>query len=74
MRKTFMMFAVATLALTACVPKADLEKQLEQVKLISAEKDSLLKDVMTTSQFIADISGELARLNTVPAPEQSAAL
>ncbi len=67
MRKTFMMFAVATLALTACVPKADLEKQLEQVKLISAEKDSLLKDVMTTSQFIADINGELSRVRTANA-------
>ena len=67
MRTRFMMFALATLALTACVPKADLEKQLEQVKLISAEKDSLLKDVMTTSQFIADINGELARVKSANA-------
>lgn len=67
MRKTFMILAAATLALTACVPKADLEKQLEQVKLISAEKDSLLKDVMTTSQFIADINGELSRVKTANA-------
>lgn len=67
MRKTFMIFAVATLGLSACVPKADLQKQLDQVKLISAEKDSLLKDVMTTSQFIADVNGELARVKTANA-------
>jgi hypothetical protein len=67
MRKTFMIFAVATLGLTACVPKADLQKQLDQVKLISAEKDSLLKDVMTTSQFIADINGELSKVKTANA-------
>jgi hypothetical protein len=62
-----MIFAVATLGLTACVPKADLQKQLDQVKLISAEKDSLLKDVMTTSQFIAEINGELSRVKTANA-------
>lgn len=67
MRKTFLMFAVTALTLTACVPKADLEKQLEQVKLISAEKDSLLKDVMTTSQFIADVNGELSRVKVANA-------
>jgi hypothetical protein len=71
MRKTFMIFAVATLGLTACVPKADLQKQLDQVKLISAEKDSLLKDVMTTSQFIADINGELSKVKTANAGKPS---
>lgn len=62
MRKTFLLIA-ASLTLGACDnSKAELQKQLEQVKLISAEKDSLLKDVMSTSQFIADVNGELARV------------
>jgi len=62
MRKTFLIAAAAVLALTACVSKSELNKQLEQVKLISAEKDSLLKDVMATSQFIADVNTELAKV------------
>ena len=68
MRKTFLMIAVATLALTACDnSKAELQKQLEQVKLISAEKDSLLKDVMATSQFIADVNTELSKVKDAKA-------
>lgn len=68
MRKTFMMFAVAALALTACDnSKAELQKQLEQVKLISSEKDSLLKDVMATSQFIADVNTELSKVKDAKA-------
>ncbi len=67
MRKTFLIAAAAVLALTACVSKGELEKQLEQVKLISAEKDSLLKDVMATSQFIADVNTELAKVKDAKA-------
>jgi hypothetical protein len=68
MRKTFLVFAAAALALTACDnSKAELQKQLEQVKLISAEKDSLLKDVMATSQFIADANTELAKVKDAKA-------
>jgi len=68
MRKTIVLFAVAALGLTACDnSKAELQKQLEQVKLISAEKDSLLKDVMATSQFIADVNTELSRVRDAKA-------
>lgn len=68
MRKTFVVFAAAALALTACDnSKAELQKQLEQVKLISAEKDSLLKDVMATSQFIADVNTELSKVKDAKA-------
>ena len=68
MRKTFLMIAAATLVLSACDnSKAELQKQLEQVKLISAEKDSLLKDVMATSQFIADVNTELGKVRDAKA-------
>ncbi len=67
MRKIFLMAAAAVLTLSACVSKKDYEKELEQVKLISAEKDSLLKDVMATSQFIADVNTELARVRDAKA-------
>ncbi len=67
MRKIFLMAAAAVLTLSGCVSKKDYEKELEQVKLISAEKDSLLKDVMATSQFIADVNTELARVRDAKA-------
>jgi hypothetical protein len=75
MRKMFLMAAAAVIAVTGCVSKKDYEKELEQVKLISAEKDSLLKDVMATTQFIADVNTELGRVRDAKAgkPVQGAA-
>lgn len=67
MRKIFLLTAAAVLTLSGCVSKKDYERELEQVKLISAEKDSLLKDVMATSQFIADVNTELARVRDAKA-------
>jgi cell division protein FtsB len=61
--KRLILVGVAALALVACDrSKPELEKTLVQVKQISAEKDSLLKDVMATTQFIADVNGELAKV------------
>ena len=55
--------AAFTFALMACDPsKPELEKSLAQTQRISAEKDSLLKDVMATSQFIAEANTELAKV------------
>lgn len=63
MRKLALVAAI--LALAACdASKPELEKTLAQVKTISAEKDSLLKDVMQTSQFIADVNTELAKVKS----------
>jgi chromosome segregation ATPase len=60
-RKSIVMLAV--FALVACDrSKPELEKTLKQVQAISAEKDSLLKDVMQTSQFIADVNTQLAQV------------
>jgi hypothetical protein len=44
--------------------KPELEKTLAQVQQISAEKDSLLQDVMATTQFIADANTELSKVRT----------
>lgn len=61
MRKLALFAAV--FALAACdKSKPELEKTLVQVQQISAEKDSLLKDVMATSQFIAEANTELAKV------------
>lgn len=66
----------AAVALVACDrSRPELEKTLAQVQQISAEKDSLLKDVMQTSQFIAEVNSELARVRsrTVGRPTQGQA-
>jgi hypothetical protein len=61
-------------AIVACdASKPELEKQLAKTQQISAEKDSLLKDVMATSQFIADVNAEFAKVrrdNSRPANMQ----
>ncbi len=63
MRKFALIAAVLSLA--ACDrSKPELEKTLAQVQAISAEKDSLLKDVMQTSQFIADVNTQLASVKS----------
>ncbi|HVT37812.1 MAG TPA: hypothetical protein VHE78_02085 [Gemmatimonadaceae bacterium] len=67
---------VAVLGLIACDrSKPELEKTLVQMQQISAEKDSLLKDVMQTSQFIADVNVELgkARSRNAGKPKQGKA-
>jgi regulator of replication initiation timing len=57
--------AFAALAVGACDgSKKQLEATLAQVQQISAEKDSLLKDVLATSQFIAEVNGELAKVRS----------
>ncbi len=56
---------VAALAIAACDrSRPELEKTLAQVQQISAEKDSLIKDFMRTSQFIAEVNTELARVKS----------
>jgi predicted nucleic acid-binding Zn-ribbon protein len=63
MRKVLLLTAV--LALAACdTSKPELDKTLVQMQQISAEKDSLLKDVMQTSQFIADVNTQLATVKS----------
>ena len=53
----------AAFALVACdTSKPELERTLAKTEQISAEKDSLLKDVMATSKFIADVNAELAHV------------
>src|ERR1035437_6748761 len=67
---------VALLAIAACDrSKPELDKTIVQMQQISAEKDSLLKDVMQTSQFIADVNTQLATVKSRNAgnPVQGAA-
>ncbi|MBK7904971.1 MAG: hypothetical protein IPJ78_00245 [Gemmatimonadetes bacterium] len=63
MRKFILAGALAVVA-TGCVSKSEYDKQLQQVAAISSEKDSLLKEVVATSQFIADVNGELDKVKS----------
>jgi arsenate reductase-like glutaredoxin family protein len=61
MRKLALIMAVVA-TISACDrSKPELEKTLAQVQQVSAEKDSLLQDVMATTQFIADANTELSK-------------
>lgn len=61
MRRLVLLLA-APLALSACDrSKAQLDQSIAQLQQVSAEKDSLLRDVVATSQFITEVNGELAR-------------
>lgn len=60
--KRFILVGALALAATACVSKSEYDKQIEQVAAISSEKDSLLKEVVATSQFIAEVNGELDKV------------
>lgn len=54
---------VPLLLLAACdKSKPGLEKALAESQKISAEKDSLLRDVLETSQFLSEVNVDLARV------------
>lgn len=63
MRKTLFLVAVALVA-TACVSKTEYDRQLEQAAALSAEKDSLLAEVVATSQFITEVNSEIDKVRS----------
>ena len=63
MRKILSLAALALVA-TACVSKKEYDRQLAQQAALSAEKDSLLSEVVATSQFITQVNGELDKVQT----------
>jgi predicted nucleic acid-binding Zn-ribbon protein len=66
MRKiAFLLPVLAAVAISACDrSKPELDKTIAQMQQVSAEKDSLLRDVMATTQFIADANSELSKVRT----------
>ena len=63
MKKLMLMGALAVLT-TGCVSKSEYDRQLAQVASISSEKDSLLQEVVATSQFITEVNGEIDKVRT----------
>ncbi len=62
--RRILLTGVLALAATACVSKSEYDKQIEQVTAISAEKDSLLQEVLQTSQFISEVNSELDKVKS----------
>lgn len=63
MRKTLLLLAVAMVA-SACVSKSEYDRQLAQAAALSAEKDSLLTEVVSTQTFISEVNGEIDKVRT----------
>ena len=61
MRTTLLIGSLLTLA-TACVSKSEYDRQLANAAALSAEKDSLLSEVVSTSQFIAEVNSEIDKV------------
>ena len=53
-----LILAVAT---TGCTSRANLTKALAESKAAEAQKDSLLTEVLETTQFVSDLNSELAK-------------
>ncbi|MDH5233642.1 MAG: hypothetical protein OEW77_01710 [Gemmatimonadota bacterium] len=66
MRK-LLIASLLALTASACVSKSEYDRQIEQVAAISAEKDSLLMEVVQNSDFIASVNSELDKVkNNMP--------
>jgi phage shock protein A len=68
MRKIAIGFAAATLALAACdKSKDELNQKVAELSAVNAQKDSLIQEVMATSQFIGDLTADLAAVKALNA-------
>ncbi len=62
--------AIAVVATTGC-NQGELKKALAEAKSAEAQKDSLLTEVLETTQFVSDINSELAKAKAVAAKPAS---
>jgi myosin heavy subunit len=69
MRRTLItVAAAATTILGACDrSKADLEQKVAELQTVSAQKDSLIQEVMATTQFVGDLTADLAAVKALSA-------
>jgi myosin heavy subunit len=58
------MLVVGAIATTGC-NQAELKKALADAKAAEAQKDSLLTEVLETTQFVTDVNSELAKAKTL---------
>jgi hypothetical protein len=65
------LIALAVVATTGC-NQAELKKALADAKTSEAQKDSLLTEVLETTQFVTDINSELAKTKNIAVKSGSA--
>ncbi len=66
MRYVWLMLALVMAGTTACDRSRDeLNAALAEARQVSAEKDSLLNEVLETTKFVTDLNAELAKVKSV---------
>ena len=66
------LIALAVVATTGC-NQAELKKALAEAKTAEAQKDSLLTEVLETTQFVTDVNSELAKAKSMTLGDQATA-
>ena len=64
MKRYAWLIALAVVATTGC-NQAELKKALAEAKAAEAQKDSLLTEVLETTQFVSDVNSELAKAKSM---------
>ena len=64
MRYAWTLIVLAVVATTGC-NQAELKKALADAKTAEAQKDSLLTEVLETTQFVTDVNAELAKAKSL---------
>jgi cell division protein FtsB len=59
------LIVLLTLVGTGCTRRSELQKALTEARAAEAQKDSLLTEVLETTQFVSDLNSELAKARTV---------
>jgi chromosome segregation ATPase len=73
MKKILAVLMVAA-TVTACDrSKAELEQRVLELQTVSAQKDSLIQEVMSTTQFVGDLTADLAAVKALNAGRPVAA-
>jgi hypothetical protein len=66
--KKILIGITAVIALAACdKSKPQLEQKLAELQVMSAQKDSLIQEVMSTTQFVGDLTADLAAVKSLNA-------
>jgi chromosome segregation ATPase len=65
MRYGWLLIPIALAGSTACQDRDKLNAALAEAKAVSAEKDSLLNEVLETTKFVTDLNSELAKTKSV---------
>src|SRR5690348_17863503 len=59
------LIVLLALSVGGCRSRAELTKALAESKAAEAQKDSLLTEVLETTQFVSDLNSELAKTKAV---------